>query len=248
MNKFEAMYLIGGIVLGAGMGILGSRKYFEKKYQAIEEKHVRELEDYFHRTDEYARQVEDDVKGLEENPVGGATQKIKGIERFSEDEREKIRQKLKENHRLTTDYAAMYDPKTGEKKYKNKEDFLEDEDPAESESPEDDDDGEMEKVHEHHQATKNRKPRIISADAVGDVPAYFDNKNLYFYAWDEVLVDDEDQVVDDPGLLIGDALTKYNFIDNDQMLMFVLNESQSTLYEIAKVKGAWNDGEYEVED
>lgn len=100
-----------------------------------------------------------------------------------------------------------------------------------------------EEVFNEHQKNKNKPPRIISEEAYSNLPAHIDKQVLYFYAYDEVLVDedDEDTPIDEPGLLIGDALTKYNFIESDERIIFVMNYAQDTCYEVQKVDASWND-------
>lgn len=94
---------------------------------------------------------------------------------------------------------------------------------------------------DEHQKNKNRPPKIISVEAYGDLPAYIDHEVLYFYSYDEMLCDDNEEPVEEPERLIGDALTKYGFIDNDEEIIFVMNYALDTSYEIQKVYASWTD-------
>ena len=100
-----------------------------------------------------------------------------------------------------------------------------------------------EEAFDEHQKNKNKPPKIISAEAYGELPAYIDKKVLYLYSHDEVVVDEdnEDDPIDEPERLIVDALTKYDFIDNDERIIFVMNYAQDTCYEVQKVEAAWSD-------
>lgn len=100
-----------------------------------------------------------------------------------------------------------------------------------------------EDIFDDHQKNKNKAPKIISADAYEGLPAHVGKKVLYLYAYDEIVIDEdnEDEPVEEPERLIGDALTKYGFIDNDERIIFVMNYAQDTCYEVQKVDASWND-------
>lgn len=113
-------------------------------------------------------------------------------------------------------------------------------DPAEIEHPEDDT-PERDNFIKEREKNKNKPPKIISAEAVGELPAYIENKVLYLYNWDETVVDDEENVIDHPEELLGDCLEQYDFYDSDERIIFVMNYSLDTCYEIQKVDASWED-------
>ena len=100
-----------------------------------------------------------------------------------------------------------------------------------------------EEVFNEHQKNRNKPPRIISQSAYAELPVHIDKHVLYFYACDEILVDEdnESEPISEPELLIGDALTKYGFADNDEQIIFVMNYAQDTCYEVQKIDEAWSD-------
>lgn len=92
---------------------------------------------------------------------------------------------------------------------------------------------------------RGRRPRIISADALGDLDATWDVKTLYYYAYDETLATEDGELIDDIGLTVGDALEKYGFADDaSQREIIVQNFDFSTVYEIEKVLGEYDAGLY----
>lgn len=97
-----------------------------------------------------------------------------------------------------------------------------------------------EEAFDENQKNKGRAPRIISAEAYSNLPAYIENEVLYFYKYDEMLVDENDEPLE-AERLVGDALTKYGFVDNDESVIFVMNYSIDTCYEIQKVDASWTD-------
>lgn len=98
-----------------------------------------------------------------------------------------------------------------------------------------------EEAFEFHQKNKNKPPKIISAEAYSNLPAHIEQGVLYFYSLDEVLADENEEYIEEPEMLIGDALTKYGFIDNDESLIFVMNYATDTCYEIQKIEASWTD-------
>lgn len=98
-----------------------------------------------------------------------------------------------------------------------------------------------EEAFEEHQKNKNRPPKIISAEAYGELPAHIDKEVLYFFAQDEMLTDDNEEPVEEPERLVGDSLTKYGFNESDEMIIFVMNYNLDTCYEIQKLDSSWTD-------
>ena len=68
-----------------------------------------------------------------------------------------------------------------------------------------------------------------------------DKIELYFFAGDSVLANEEGEIVTDEDVLIGDALTKYGFNENDESVIFVRNESVGADYEITKTFSRYSD-------
>lgn len=283
MNIKNILLFIGGLAVGGAAGVLGTRKYFQDKYQRRYEDDHAALEEYYHRTDEYARgehenrdccalcyyydkgqnlctihntnvkspytddclnflkkeeeEFEDD--GINSNEVdsrpGG---------RMSDEERDEIKKKLNKNWEGTTNYAGMYRVKNGytEEKLAEGQHPLDQGEDGE-EDPEDEVLTPEEEAFDDYQQNKNRPPKIISAEDYEELPAYVEKNVLYLYAYDEMLVDgdNEDEPIDEPERLIGDALTKYDFVDSDERLIFVMNYALNTCYEIQKVDASWSD-------
>jgi len=137
------------------------------------------------------------------------------------------------------DYTVFYRPE-------------DDTDPAESEHPRDDDE-ETQKEYQgsvltkEHQQAKHREPRIIKHSDFGSEPHYT-TQTLIYYTEDDILTLGEDQSeeevadFDEIESMIGDALTKYGFIDNDEDHIYVRNDQRCCDYEIVKVFGSFYDG------
>lgn len=244
MNMKNILLFVGGLVVGGAAGVLGTRKYFQDKYQKRYEDDHAALEEYYHRTDEYARgDREDEEEEFEDDGINSPEVDSRPGGRMSEEERAEIKKKLNKNWEGTTNYAGMYREKNGytEGKLAEAQHPLDqgepgEEDPDDVVTPE-------EEAFDDHQKNKNRPPKIISAEAYGELPAHVDKKVLYLYAYDETVVDEdnEDEPIYEPERLIGDALTKYDFIDNDERIIFVMNYAQDTCYEIQKVDASWTD-------
>lgn len=127
-------------------------------------------------------------------------------------------------------------------------------DPAELQSPPEDDysmsleeearaDEEWaRKMTERAEYARGRKPRIISADAMGDLDATWDNQTLYYYAGNDVLTTENGEVIEDVYQAIGDALDKYGFAeDGSQREVIVQNFNFGTVYEVVKVFGNYDE-------
>lgn len=250
MNKNNIVTFGAGFIMGAAVGVGGFYLYFRravKKIQQTADDQVHQLEKYYGKTDEYKR--EERFPDYEEDTLSEAQNgRHNGI--LSNEQRADIKEqqkRLQANWAGTTNYAKMY-------QNKEEESLANGIDPAEMEFPTEEESEEHiqtlkdigaisdeEKYHEEHQKNKNRPPKIISAEDASELPGYIEERTLYYYTEDEVLVDDSEEMIDDPEILIGDALDKFGFAQNDERIIFVLNYAQDVCYEIQKVNGAFSE-------
>lgn len=254
-NKW--IFLALGLVSGGAAGFVAGKMVYEKKANDRADQQIAEMAEYYQRADSYARTSEEEVEN-EVNPSLGAD-RDKGI--LSQEERDAIKKKLQDNRTKTTNYAAMYGNSNGTMSEAEAEAMLgqqhpvdsdedeteedqEDYNPAEreeeesSEEDEDPDSVEEEEAMEidsERKANKRRNPKIISVDALGDIPTYYTHETLFYYVMDETTTDENGNVIDDVERLIGDALWKFNFAFNDdETTIYVQNFELDTVYEITK--------------
>lgn len=231
MNIKNILYFIGGIIVGGSVSVFVTKKHFQEKYKAYYEEDRNYLETYYGKTNEYRKKKKEENEDPSEMDVsrpGG---------RMTPEERASVKEKLQKNYEQTTNYAAMY---------KTSSDDI---DPAEMEHPEEgepeptNDQNEVseEKAFEDHQKNMNKPPKIISVEDYSNLPAHIDQQVLYFYSYDETLCDENEEIIEEPELLIGDALTKYDFVDSDESCIFVMNYATDTCYEIQKVDASYSD-------
>lgn len=232
-----ALFFLGGALLGGGVGYVSAKMVLEKHYNKKFEDAVSDMEEYFQTKDEYARTsdviVDDEA---EVNPVSNNTDRSKGI--LSEDARAEIKEKLIKNYETTSNYASIYK--------ESHPDLFNSSDNISSELTRDTDDEETDEALEatlEHMEHKNDPPRIISSDEYDALPPHIDTQTLYFYHDDETLIDDNDDIIEDPAVLIGSALVDGDFIDDiGNPMMFVYNPALDTAYEIQRIEGAYYNG------
>lgn len=112
-----------------------------------------------------------------------------------------------------------------------------------SERDESEEDQTEEAWFDDHQENRDREPRCISADSLGDLPSYIEQSTLYYYTYDEVLCDENKDPVDNEEMLVGDCLDKYGFRDNEEQILLIRNYSLDTVYEVVKIEEAWYEEE-----
>lgn len=237
-NKLIFVFSGAGALVGGVAGFLTAYKTLEKEYLDRLDERAKELEDYYCSLEQYDREVDNYLNGQEPES------KVKGREDgvLSKDQRNDIRDKLLRNERETTDYARMYVPKKNVESVKG----LDIEDLAESEHPEDDEseeeeDPDMERAFEEHRSNIGRQPRIISAEAAGELGPEWDEKALLYYYYYGILTTEDGDIIDDEALLVGDTLDKYGFGKNDdEMIIYVQNFAHDTVYEVQKVLSAFD--------
>ena len=216
--------IVNSLCFGVGLaaGVIFTSLYWKKKMDMI----LAEDELYYNR-DSYPDDF--DESGVEVNP-------IREDGPLSSEQRNEIREKLVRNFEQTSNYANMYSAET--------------EHPVDSDEDEEIDDSnvetEEERANAEHKENFNKPPKIISAEEFTNLPAYVETGALYFYHYDNVLVDDEDDEVDE-GMLVGDCLDKFGFRDSEQEeIIFVMNYQIDKAFEIHRVMGSWNSGDPEV--
>lgn len=257
MNK-NILFFIGGLIAGGAGGFFAGKYFYEKKANDRADKQIQEMEDYYEETygdalaDRYKRESSD----VEVNPVDDDetnTGREDGV--LSPERREEIKRNLVRNHEQTTNYAAMYRQKNGASNAEKEidgghpPDSDEDEDELgqniEEDPPVEPDEMTAEEAfieqEEERKRNKQRNPRLISEDSLGDIPGYYSQEVLLYYVLDETMVTEDDEIIDDYHQLLGDCMEKYNFIDNDEEnTIFVRNFQTDTIYEVRKVPKAWN--------
>lgn len=247
MNKKNALFGLGGIVIGAVGGFFGSKLYLQKKFQEQYDKDIAEMEAYYGRTDEYKRENKKEV-AVKDGDSDGSESREDGP--LSSDKRREIKEKLVNNYNKTTNYAAQYQKYNSEHVTAKDPELAAQIAEAESQHPMDDDEEDeiiygstdAARMNEEHHYNVGKPPKIISAEQAGQLPAPYETKTLYYYNIDDVLVEeDADHPVEDPQLLIGDALDKYDFRNSEEGMIFVQNFDLDTVYEIQKVWASWVD-------
>lgn len=99
-------------------------------------------------------------------------------------------------------------------------------DPAEQESPpEDDDEEEIFTVTEEEMETYDN----------------FEDISLTYYAEDDILCDDQEQVIEDPEAIIGDALTKFGVKSGYPDTVYVINKRVRAIFEVLMVEGSYQE-------
>lgn len=99
-------------------------------------------------------------------------------------------------------------------------------DPAEQESPQEDEpEEEIFTVSEEEMETYDN----------------FEDITLTYYAEDDILCDDEGQIIEDPEVVIGDALTKFGVKSGYPDTVYVINKRVRAIFEILMVEGSYQE-------
>ena len=247
MNNKNFVYLFCGVAIGGIVGVTSTVIFLKKRMMKELDRRVEEMEAYYKKSDEYDKKKR--APSQKPSYADASTESNTGRENgiLTGKERVDICKPTDCKEDSKTDYKGAfqgsktenYIVKDGEMRPAADEELL-----AESEYPEEDLDEENDpekEMFESYQKDRGREPRIISFDKMGELDASYDNQVLYFYMYDDTIVDEEDNVIDEPHLLLGDCLEKYGFVDNDEKMIFVQNFALRTVYEVEKV---WKSFDY----
>lgn len=223
MTARNVIIFLAGSLTGGAAGVFATKGYFQKLYQERSDAEIEEMQQWY---DEKAHEV---IRYLDEEAPE--------VEEYCENDVVAVKAAVEEiqNHKQTTNYAKMY----------HKSEDLTDEEIEDLEKAVIDGEVSMEQLAreatEDHNRNKNKPPRIISEESLGEIPAYVEHKVLFYYTLDDTITDEEDNIIDDPDYLLGDSLDKFNFRESDEDIIFVRNFAMDVVYEIQKIKSAFEE-------
>lgn len=190
----------------ATAAVSGTIGYFlgEKKAELLKEK----LDKYYDISEEYRRteKKEDNKKPEDSNLVHNEEMEFRNGEK-------KNRKEVKK-----TDYAGIY-------QIKNK--------PEEQAS-------EMikqtleQQANEEHEKLFEKEPEEISTDALGEVPKWVDRQTFFYFAYDGVITNEDNEEVENPEILFGTVIEDSGFNNNSEEMIFIRNYQTDCLYTLQK--------------
>lgn len=85
---------------------------------------------------------------------------------------------------------------------------------------------------------------VISLEEYRDLPPFFDPVTYHYYAEDDVLVDDGDQIIDDITHVVGEALTKFGpeaaaLAEGDEDAVYVINGNLNLAIEVVRLNQSY---------
>ena len=132
------------------------------------------------------------------------------------------------------------------KEYEDMTEEYKSSDPAEEEYPEDDE-PDVDPIEENtvvddliqeHLENTHPQPKIITLETFGELRNY-DTETINYYVEDKMLVHEDETIVDDVAFLVGDALDRYGWADDDsnEDALYVRNYRIQKDFEIVKIFG-----------
>lgn len=222
----ELVIFAAGAAIGAGVTVLIMRKKYDEKYNKLLEDAIKSDADF--KLQEVNKKLAE-LKARESGYIQSS-----GDEKPTEDKNDKKINKVKA---LDPNKKAG-DSKLGKPNYIDYTSYYEAK--ASCEYPRDEyDSAEQSALYEgeraNEEAHSGKRPRIVSRGEY-DSPEFehHDRTTLYYYTEDNVLATEEDEVIEDPSTLIGDALDKFGFRNNDEEVIYVRNYGFQTDFEVEK--------------
>ena len=212
-------------LFGAAGGVVGSSWYWKRKYKSVADQQIQEMEEYYQRTDEYARKERE-----EERELGRQPEELREEGNLSDEKRKEIKEKLKRNREFgqqRTNYAAIY---AGKNNNTDTEESMED-------AEEEDQEPEPSDEEKEHDQNINREPELVTLEAVNRLDNYWDHECLTYNGLMVEVTDEDGEVVDDPYRLFGPLFSRFDqiFEEEDYGTIFILNYAQDTCYEVMYV-------------
>ena len=205
-----------GTAAGAAVGYFVGKRRTEQRAFEYAEKRIKDMEDYYQVSDPYAREEE------KEEPSKDGTIDKSSIEKLPPKE------KIPYHKYYNVNPETLHDPAFAEHPLDQGEDG------EEEPTPED-------LATEDHRKNFDREPEFVSENNLGSVPNYYDSKTLFYYVYDEVFTDEDENEIPDPMLLLGEEFLNSHFMDDDTPITYIRNYSLDTLYEVQKVWASYDE-------
>ena len=232
-------FILGTVFGGstAGIGVYG---YMKRKYEKeLDELHAR-LDSILAPVPEEEDDVPSEYKRVKKEEPKDADEEAP---KLTKDDMNKIREKLRRNNAETIAYSKMYEsPKDivdaqADADAENGEPIPGEE---ESEEPEKGSEAKVTNIFEEVKKGKARAPRIVKESEVDANPEGWDVIALFLYN-DGTITNEEDVVYDDEmkQKMLGNCLTKYDFVNSEEKLIYVQCFEMNAFYEINKFDKAF---------
>lgn len=226
-------YFIGGVLLGGILGGTGAWFATKKRYEKVLDAKVQEMSNEIAKIDPFAPKVKMEEKAVKKVEVNKAEVKTDIITPVSTDDVKKF----KEESKSKVNYSAAYENSEVETKATSIFDLMKDVEEVDDDEIDEDDPT----IDFHSRADLHSDPFVISADAAGDIPDNYESETLFYYVPNDVLVDEYDEEIDEPGKCVGNLLTESGFKDKDNLSrhLYIQNPRLNVIYDIQKVLKPW---------
>ena len=254
MRLQPALYFIAGAAVGVSTAALVLKDKYKKDYEAKAESEIASMREYVEKLRQEDKKGDLDsqlefvvsqdgewsVEEYKELIFDTLTTKLEemiwsGPRKKKEPKPENLVKKDDKKAKQKVTYNSFYkenDEKLG--LYSEKEAEIR----AKFEHPEEE---YAEEVKEKVEKMTDEGPKIIGADEFDEFE-WHDKVTLLYYTEDDTLVVEEtNELIDDPEQLVGDLIHTSGFDENDDEVMYVRNIRRGTDYEIAKMYGPYLD-------
>lgn len=211
------LYFIGGLFVGAGVTYLALKKHFENKAdETIEDvkrafgARLDEIEEERNKALGVANKAIINSEGYKDGKNPGGREALNG--------NGVLRGIVQSSTTNAVDYRAYYN--RGEMEDEVKE--------TKEETDE-----------KYKEPTILSDIEIISSNEYGHMVGY-DFKELYLFAGNNVLVDEDDEVIDDPGYLLGNLMETSGFDSDGEEEICIRNNRISSDFRITKLYQTWD--------
>lgn len=224
MNK-NILYFGIGLITGAAAGVIGTMQYWKHKYEKIAEEQAELSRKYVEKASKYSSEIT--PPGVEINPVQNEDRSQGPL---SPEARKEIKEKLERNWQGTTNYAGIYKSKH-----------------PEQEDDQNEETNIRERITQEHKDTMDLPPEVITQLEASNLDERWTIRPLYFWTGNEVVLDDDDNLIEDPERVLGDILKRWIVGEFDSMLLqqtdilYVKNYALDVCYEIQEVQEVYEE-------
>lgn len=122
---------------------------------------------------------------------------------------------------------------------------------AESEHPKDSDEDELKadetslQIEEERRENEGKAPVIISEEEIGELSPGWEERDLTYYQEDDTMVDENNQIIPDFRMFLGNILDDTGWIENNEADDIVIKSFEyMSVYRVTKVLMAFSDTDY----
>lgn len=226
-NVLKNLFIFAG---GLAIGAFSANYILKEKYELLIQEEAESIKEVYGRVYDKEKKVEKQKEDIDENKDYKNYKKDEFTTPKEIDSEQKSKDQISYNKIVTTqEYSEDEIP------------FLPETDNPLEDSYHDDEieEEDADALGEYYtnQRENAKEPYTITEDEFSNTYIHYDKLTLFYYSFDDVLIDEDEDILDDPEAVVGDGLSRIGEVEPDTA--YIRNDKYGTDYVIIKLNKSY---------